>query len=304
MQITGTIIDEETGQPLPGGQIYTADENGNAVAVARGNEIGSFSLEVPDTSPKIMVVAPGYSAKMVDPGDISGSEPVGLTPISMAADQPTAVIPNNTASAIPWWVWVSGVGIIIIAATGSSNKKKIGDASSYIIPLGIVGAIAFILYKFGLFSGTATGTGANNAAATAAISQSTTATLASLAASGINPTLTPAQAATIANNIFSAGINHVSDTDSSGVATIFNLLTQCQNDADIYLIMQSFGTRQVASSSWSLCYAANIACDAIDLSTFITGILNHANIPGLQLSDLNSQLTSNELGPTGITFQF
>jgi Carboxypeptidase regulatory-like domain len=301
MQVTGTIIDAETGQPLPGGQIYAADQNGNAVAVARGNEVGSFSLEVPDTSPKIMVVAPGYGAKMIDPGDISSSEPVGLTPMSMSADQPTAVIPNNTASSIPWYVWVAGVGIVVFAAAGSSKNKKIGDASSYIIPIGILGVVAFLLYKAGLFSGTSTGTGSNNAAAAANISQGTTASLASLSQKGINPTLTPAQAASIANTIFSSGSN----LNAASVTTIFDLLGQCQNDADIYLIMQSFGTRQVNNSGWlSTCALLNMNCDAVDLEGFVTAVLNQVNAPGNSVSDLNNFLQNNELGATGITYNF
>jgi uncharacterized membrane protein YdcZ (DUF606 family) len=301
--ISSQVMDESTGQPVSNAIIYTADADGNPTAVARTDTLGAFSGNFPGDVPNVIVAAPGYAPKIVDVGSLDTDEGVTLTQATLSPGDATTSIQNTTVSRIPWYIWIGGAVVIIYAAGSSSKKKSIGDASGYILPIGIVAAIAFVLYKLGLFSGTATGTGANNAAATQTIAAGTASSLQQLAAKGVTPSLTQAQAASIANNIFNAGIT-VTDQSNAGVSTIFNLLAQCQNDADIYLIMQNFGTRQVSNSSWSLCSLANINCDAIDLDSFVTGILNQANVPGLGLSDLNFQLQNSELGPTGITYQF
>lgn len=301
LQISALVQDESTGEPIAA-QVFTSDANGNTIAIARSNSAGGFSAVLPEINNNVLVVAPGYAPKVVDVGEVSSNDQtIGLTPLPASDTQATTIIPGNPVTTIPWWVWVAGAGALVYFTGGSKKKAAVSGSYGWILPVGIVVAGYLILSKLGLFG--QSGTGANNAAATSTITKGTTTTLAALAQQGINPTLTAAQAASIANTIFSAGMS-VSSTDSSGVSTIFNLLGQARNDADIYLIMQNFGTRQAGANWYSACALVNMNCDAIDMDSFVTLILNQAAVPGLQLSDLNYQLANNELGPTGITYQF
>ena len=69
--------------------------------------------------------------------------------------------------------------------------------------------------------------------------------------------------------------------------------------------MQKFGARKVSNSDWSLCSLLNLNCEAIDLESFITAVINNAAVEGLQLTDLNYQLAHGYYGqPSNITYQF
>jgi hypothetical protein len=183
------------------------------------------------------------------------------------------------------------------------SRKKISGDYGWILPVGLLGLAAYLLYKFtGIFSGS--GAAKNAEQATSTITAGTKTTLASLAAQGQVPTLTAAQGAALANDIFNAGLTVntgglFSSSNTSGVAQIMNDLIQCRNDADLYLIMSNFGTRQVSLDEWSMCSITGFECDALDLQSFVANIFNYAQIPGDQLADLNSQLASN-----GLTYQF
>jgi hypothetical protein len=297
-----TILDANSSTGLHSGKLYI-DSGSGPVLLATSDANGNIQADIPESSPNVLITVPGYAPKVIDAGDIEDNQ---IIPMTASAIEPVSPQGGPAApsvlSQVPWWVWVGTAGIIIYAGSDSKKKNNVGDASGYILPIGILIAAYFLLDKFGLFS-TTTGTGANNDAATSTIAKGTEQTLTALASSGIVPTLSSAQAASIANTIFNAGLT-VNPGSSQGAATIFNLLAQSQNDADIYLIMQNFGTRKVSNSAWSLCSLVNLNCDALDLDSFVTAILNEANIPGLTLQDLNYQLANNELGPTGITYQF
>ncbi len=310
MFLNAQVQDESTGQPLAGATVMAQDTNGNPTVLGTTNPLGNAAVNVPETSPNILVVANGYQPKVIDASYVDGG--MGVIPMTLAPlgqGQATTAIQNTTSLSIPWWVWAGGAGVLIYAASGS-KKKAVGDGGyGWIIPVGIVGGIAYILYQI---LGKPSATDLNNQMTTTTIAQGTAATLAALAAKGIVPTLTQAQAAAIANGIFQAGIviqlpswsSFDQTQNTQGLATIFNLLVPVQNDADIYLIMQNFGTRQIAPGSWSMCAVLQVSCNAVDLDSFITTVLNNADVIGFQLTDLNNQLQYNELGETGVTYNF
>jgi hypothetical protein len=305
MQINARVISESNGAPVPDAQILYTDASGNWQVAMRADENGYFAGSFPDISPDIMVSAPGYASSIMDQGEVADQMKVQLKESPLAGPSLTTIQKNVTASSIPVWVWVAGgAGIFYLAAQPAGRGKVSGqgqDYSKYILPVGIVVAGVLVLNKvFGLF-GKDTGTGQNNQAVTDTIAATTKKTLADLSARGINPTLPVAQAAGIANDIFYTGLNG----GSSGIPDIFADINQARNDADIYLIMQQFGARKVASSDWSLCSLANINCDAVDLHTFVTSILNNYNVPYFTVQDLNAQLQ--DIGYAinrGITYQF
>src|SRR5271154_3750759 len=106
INVNGNLQDENTGQPLAGGTIYGSDNYGNPVALGQTDEVGNFNVTVDDTQPKLLVSAPGYAAKMIDPGDVADDGAVGLSPSALGADNATGTVQNTTASGIPWWVYV------------------------------------------------------------------------------------------------------------------------------------------------------------------------------------------------------
>jgi hypothetical protein len=303
MEVNAKVQNESTGQPVTDGLVLYTNELGTMVPLKRLSADGSFTAYVPDTSPQIMVTAPGYSAQIVDVGETNDRQLVALSPEALATDK-TLTIKNTTLTAVPPLVWVAGAAGLIWLMTQTKSRGKVSgqsgqDYSKYIIPGAIVIGGYVILSKLGLFGDT--GTGANNQQLTAGIAEATKKTIADLASKGVTPTLTQAQAQSIADNVFNAGLYQ----DTGYVATIFNELNLAKNDADIYLIMQKFGGRKVANSSWSLCSLLNLNCDAIDLNSFVTAVLNNAAVPGLQLQDLNYQLAHGYYGQASdITYQF
>jgi hypothetical protein len=311
MEIKAGIVSESNGKPIAGAQVLYQNDNGDWVVLTRADDNGLFAASVPNTSPNIMVVAPGYAARIIDAGEVADQMKVELKETALANPSLVNIDRNITPSSVPTWVWLAGgVGLFYLVAQPGGGGRVSGetktDYSKYILPAGLVIGGIFLIKKLLdiLPGGAGTGTGANNQAVTDSIATSTKKTLADLAAKGITPTITTAQAASIANNIFFSGLN---TSDSSGAATIFNLINQARNDADIYLIIQQFGARKVASSGdWTnLCSTLNISCDAVDLDTFVTSILNNWNYPGFTVSDLNYELSDAGYAINrGITYQF
>lgn len=309
LTVSASVQSESNGAPIPAAQVLVTDPSGNWQVATRADQDGNFSIMLPDTSPNIMVVAPGYAARILDGGEVADQRKVELKEASLAENL-TSIEPNTTLSKIPAWVWIAGAGGLVYAIMqdGKKSARLSGegsqDYSKYILPVGILVGGYLVLNKVFGFFGKDTGTGQNNTTVTNTIAQGTAKSLADLASKGIQPTLSAANAASIANNIFYTGLQ-VTANNTSGIAAIFNLLNQAENDADIYLIMQNFGARKVSSSDWSLCSLANVNCDAVDLDTFVTAILTNFNVPGLTIRDLNDQLHDIGYGfQRGITFNF
>ncbi len=76
--ITGTIVDEITGSPLPGVQVQ--QENSNQQAVTADD--GHFSLNVPaDTEAQLVIRAVGYELRKVNLSSSADTRQIRLTPI-------------------------------------------------------------------------------------------------------------------------------------------------------------------------------------------------------------------------------
>jgi hypothetical protein len=286
MTLKAQVTDEGTGQAVPGAIIYTQDDNGNAAAIARGNDLGSFAAGVSENNPTVLVVAPGYAARQVDTGEINDTGNIQLTPLALSGGQATTVIPNNTASAVPWWVWVSGVGLVLYA-TETKQSKKIGDASSYILPLGIVIAGYFILSKFGLFGNSAADQ--NTASINDTTLKGADDSLAQAQAAGDPVTLTSAEAATIASTIFNAGADPVDQ------GTIQNQIIQANTLSDLLLIIKAFGTKQAGGTACSLFgNFLSATCTTYTLPSFL-----RATLDAQHLQTVNGYFSS-----MGINYQF
>jgi hypothetical protein len=286
--IKAQIVDESTGQSLPGAQIYAADAGGNAVAIARADGQGGFSAAVPLSSPSILVVQPGYAPATVDIGDLQETGSIGLTPAVLSQGQATKVIPNSTVSAVPWWAWAGAAGITIYAISGGTSKKKMsGDSgSAYIIPIGLVILAYFVLKNFNLFGPSAQSS--NQSSIDTSTAAGAEASLVAAQAAGDIATLTASQAAGLADAIFQAGLAH-------DAFTVKRQIIQCNTLTDLLLVIQAFGTKKADISSWSPCSTLGIFCQDYNLNAWLhTPFMDSGT-----LADINTYLSNQ-----GINYQF
>jgi hypothetical protein len=205
---------------------------------------------------------------------------------------------SGIGSALPFPAAIVGIGALLL-----SGKKRIGsfDSTPFIM-IGGLGLLGYFLYNKLFGSGSAQGQ--NTATQTATLAQGTSTTLTALQQQGQGPILSASQAASLSNDIFtqgsqiSAGLNFW-QSNTAYLAQIFSDFSKCQNDADLYLIVQNFGVRKAADSSWSMCALFGANCSSFGLEEFITTVLNGASASGYGVTDLNTQLLSQ-----GLTYQF
>lgn len=174
-----------------------------------------------------------------------------------------------------------------------SCHKISGGAADYIVPVGIIGILAFVAYKMGLFSGTATGTGQQSAAQSAnvtaandqAYQQSATTVPQSLSDTQINTLIGIMENDAEENTSIFSGSTYQQD--------IVTQMGQLGNITDLYRLIQLWGTRDVAGASGSVCDLLDVDCTAVDFGTFI-----HATLSSSQLGQLNQLLQANGINYT------
>lgn len=172
--------------------------------------------------------------------------------------------------------------------------KKVGSAAEYIIPIGLLGLVAFALYKSGILTGTFTGTGGNNQKT--ADTTTTVANAAYTASSQTTPQSIPDT--TLNSMINSMWSDWYSSTSifagSSYGDDIVSQMSQLTNITDVYRIIQLFGTRAMPPNGFNLCNAIDVDCPQVDFGTFLKTALSTS-----QLATVNSDLAGN-----GIDYQF
>jgi hypothetical protein len=176
-------------------------------------------------------------------------------------------------------------------------SKKISGFEDYILPLGIIGLGAFVLYKMGFFTSGSiigpSGLTTNNAATTSGNASATTATAAQLAAQGVKPTISAIQAQSIVSTVYNTITNNPTD-----YYAVENAIALCKNLADLNLVLQYWGTRSFNTGSWiSLCGQYGLDCTALDLPGTIN--MYSENGPYPVNTDLNSYFVAQ-----GINYSF
>lgn len=146
-------------------------------------------------------------------------------------------------------------------------KVKIGDIGGDVVLLGGLGLLGYLVFMNlpGLLSKFSP-QGGNNASMTDVNASGVDQSLAAGKAAGQQPTMTPAQAANIANQFFTLGSLNEPDYYSLNV-----LLLGINNDQDFLLVEKAFGTKSVNASSsvFSDCYWIGINCSQVDFPTFV-----------------------------------
>lgn len=281
--LNAQVQDENTGQGLANAVIYSRDDNGNLSSVGRSDQLGGVTVSVSENVPTILVTAPGFAPKEFDTGEIDEHSTIQLTPASLADGQATQIVRNTTPSSVPWWVWVSGAGLVLYA-TSDKKSKKIGDgASSYILPIGIIIAGYFILNKFGLFGDTAGDQNADSIAQ--ATLQGTQDAMAAEKDRGGFATMNASAAATLASSIYNAGTSDPVDQDA-----IVHMVIEANTLSDLLLMIQAFGTKKAGGTACSLFgNFLSSTCSTYTLPSFLQAVLDqqHLNTIRGYLSQMN-----------------
>jgi hypothetical protein len=165
-------------------------------------------------------------------------------------------------------------------------RRKVSGGADYILPLGILAALGFVLYKF---LGPSAAGGANNAATDANTKAATDKAYTDSAAS-LPQSMPDTQLSSIATQIYnSASVGGTGDTDG-----IVNQLSLVNNTTDLYRLMQLFGTKAVGSGFFSTCSLLGFDCTSLDLASFVRSTLSTD-----QLATVNQNFAGN-----GINYQF
>lgn len=146
------------------------------------------------------------------------------------------------------------------------RNVKISGTADYIIPLGVVGLGAFLLYKFGVF-GDGAGTGSNNQSLEDANAAAVDTTLTQQQTAGEVQTLSDLQLQGAASSIYTMGT-----ADSPDLYGIKNLLMQPQNLTDMTKLIKYFGTKAVGGSLLSFCQLFGYDCNKVDLAGFVQAV--------------------------------
>ena len=286
MRVKGKIISATSKLPLKGVDIYLMSSDGYCMPLACTDALGNFQVQTPDSVSKLAFALAGYSSLLVEPGFLD-EHTVQLMPNNAAgcngSAQPASGI-SGALGSIPTWVWIAGGGALLLAGSG---KKKVGaiDFSSYILPVGLLVGGYFVFTKF-----FGSGGPSNQQQQTQTNASAVQASLQKQQAAGETPTLTQAQAASFANDIFTKGT--LSTPDQAGIE---NDLLQVINLSDLLLIIQAFGTKSINTGSFlNACAVAKIDCSAVDLGSFLKAVLDADHINSLNsywsLQNINYQL--------------
>lgn len=173
------------------------------------------------------------------------------------------------------------------------KRKAIAGGADYILPIGVLGLLGFLAYKF-FGSGGPTGTGANNdqlaASNKAAVDQS----LANQAAAGEKQTISDAAAQAAASEIWGYYSGGTSTADQ-----VEQALMVPNNLTDLLLIEKYFGVKKMnTGGSMNLCALVDVDCGSVDLASYVKAVFNDAGHPEY-LESVNSFYTMQ-----GINYQF
>jgi hypothetical protein len=188
----------------------------------------------------------------------------------------------------PITIGVLAVGTYLLLK--KSSKKKVGkvEYEKYILPVGIIVGGYLVFSKLGLFSPTAGDQNAN------AVTDTTTAGVAaSIQAAknaGQSQTVSDSQAATLANEIYNAGISDPVDMDTIQTAVI-----QANTQLDLLKIIQAFGTKKGGGTACSIFgNLLSSVCNTYDLGSWLRATLDASHIFSV----------NNYLSAQGINYQF
>ena len=237
----------------------------------------------------------------------AAAAPVQTTSPPVVTANPLLVNSPGLAKVKPSLALPSGIGVVtglgvidpvyLLGALGAvevMESKKSFDWTSLILPGDIIIGGYLLITNIGKLLPSNAST--PNNASVAANQSAVAATLKTTIAAGTNPTISSAQATGAANAIWATGESANPLSDAQMQSVMWDTINNVNNLADLLMIIQAFGTKQVSSSSpnYSFCSLLGINCPAVDLPGYLNLVLN-ANY----LGQINSFLSS-----TNIAYQF
>ena len=173
-------------------------------------------------------------------------------------------------------------------------KKKIGSIDyTPIIVLGLLGGVAYWLFRPGGFL--SSGNAINNNQLAAGNSSSVNTDLTNAAAAGDQQQQSDTALQAIAASIFNTGTDNwtlplsVSDQDS-----IVYQMSLIGTLTDLLLVIKYFGTKNIGTHWYSVCLSLGFGCTAVSLNQFLAIVLDADH-----LKQVNDNLQGN-----GINYQF
>ena len=158
------------------------------------------------------------------------------------------------------------------------GRKKVGsiDYTPFIL-LGVIGVGAYyLLNKLGLLGPSALSS--NNASVTAGTSAALATDIQNSKAAGIQQSASNSALSGYAHSIFTLGSKQAGAASDADQATIVSILSNVNNDTDMLILEQYFGTQFTTTSNWSPCALIGIWCQATDFPTFIREVLSPENL--------------------------
>jgi hypothetical protein len=177
------------------------------------------------------------------------------------------------------------------------KAKRVGSTGTDIAILAVVvGGGIYVISQIPKWLNNSTGTGANNASVDQANQQGTASTLATLQASGVQPTISVAQAANIANALYTLPQQASGASDPTVYTNMQAQLAMLNNDYDFLMVQQKFGTKKMnpTGSWWTDCFWLGLDCVSEDLTSFLH-LIGSQDATGNALNAWNQQLADNDI---------
>lgn len=187
----------------------------------------------------------------------------------------------------PFTIGALAIGAYLLI---KSPKKKVGavEYEKYILPVGILVGGYLVFSKLGLFEKTAGDQNANSVTDTT--SSGVAASIQAAKNAGQSQTVSDSQAATLANEIYNAGVSDPVDMDTIQTAVI-----QANTQLDLLKIIQAFGTKKGGGTACSIFgNLLSSVCNTYDLGSWLRATLDASHIFSV----------NNYLSAQGINYQF
>lgn len=117
MNLTGIVVNQNTGAPLPNAQVWEISPDGqNAVIIGTTDYKGGYNVNTASDQSTVNFALDGYTSTAIPVLQAAGSDQVLLPPDG-------SIIATLKLSGIPSWLWVL-VGGVFIFLIGDGTKKK------------------------------------------------------------------------------------------------------------------------------------------------------------------------------------
>lgn len=157
------------------------------------------------------------------------------------------------------------------------RRRVSGSDYGWILPLGVIAVGGYLVYQFMNSSSLTTGTSANNATTDANTASTVANDLAASQAAGVQQTISDSTLSGYADTLFQLLGN------GGDPGTIAQTVDQVNNMTDWLRLVQLFGTRQFATSSFSTCALLGLGCQSYDLQSALRAVL-----PASEIANINT----------------